>query len=74
VLEKILLLILEEHRGKALGVFLGLVASILFLTYGFWRALFIIFFIGIGYYLGKRIDENKNIDNWFKNLFSREKE
>jgi uncharacterized membrane protein len=67
--EKLLLLILEEHRGKALGILLGLIASILFISYGFWRSLFVIFCIVLGFFIGKRIDENHSFDNWLRQMF-----
>ncbi|WP_061214789.1 DUF2273 domain-containing protein [Syntrophomonas wolfei] len=67
--EKLLLLILEEHRGKALGILLGLIASILFISYGFWRSLFVIFCIILGFFIGKRIDENQSFDNWLRQMF-----
>jgi len=69
MLEKIVEYILNEHRGKAIGIFLGLVASILFISYGFWRTIFIVFCIMTGYLVGKKLDENANIDEWVKNLF-----
>ncbi len=69
MLERFLTIICEEHRGKAIGVAIGLVAAILFLSFGFWRALFIIFCIAIGYFIGKRIDEDKNFDQWIKKIF-----
>lgn len=40
MLEKIILYIMTEHRGKAIGITLGLVASILFVSYGFWQTIF----------------------------------
>lgn len=67
--EKIFIFILEEHRGKTIGIILGLLASILFISYGFWRTLFIIFCIALGYFIGKRLDENKNFDQWLKQMF-----
>ena len=69
MLEKIVLYVLTEHRGKAIGIFLGMVASILFVSYGFWRTLFIIFCIFTGYVIGKRLDENTDLEGWIKNLF-----
>ncbi|MGI6469033.1 MAG: DUF2273 domain-containing protein [Syntrophomonadaceae bacterium] len=60
----------QEHRGKTVGVILGLVASILFVTLGFWRTIFIIICLSIGYYIGKRVDEHHSFNNWletFKN-------
>ena len=69
MLERIILYVLTEHRGKALGIILGLIASILFISYGFWRTIFIIFCIFLGYVIGKKLDENANLETWIKNLF-----
>lgn len=67
--EKLLLIIMEEHRGKAIGIILGLLAGILVITYGFWRTLFIIFCIAAGYLIGKKLDENQSFDNWLRKVF-----
>ncbi|MGI6453350.1 MAG: DUF2273 domain-containing protein [Syntrophomonadaceae bacterium] len=69
--EKLLASLLNEHRNKTIGVLLGLVASILFITIGFWKVLFIIVFIGIGFFIGKRLDDNKSLDNWLDNIFKK---
>lgn len=69
MLEKIVLYLMTEHRGKVIGICLGLLASILFISYGFWRTLFIVACILAGYFIGKKIDENTNLEIWFKNLF-----
>ena len=67
--ENLFRIIFEEHRGKAIGIVLGLVASILFISYGFWRTIFIIVCIALGFFIGKEIDENKNFDQWLKYMF-----
>lgn len=67
--ENILRIIIEEHRGKAIGIALGLLASILFINYGFWRTIFIIICITLGYFIGRELDEKKNFDQWFKHIF-----
>jgi len=69
MLEKIILYVITEHRGKTIGILLGLVASILFISYGFWRTIFIVFCIAVGYLIGKKLDENADLEVWMKNLF-----
>lgn len=67
--ERLLTLIVEEHRGKAIGILLGLIASILFVSYGFWKTIFIIFCLFAGYFVGKKIDENKSLESWIQKIF-----
>jgi uncharacterized membrane protein len=69
VWENILRIIFEQHRGKAIGIVLGLIASVLFISYGFWRTIFIIVCISLGFFIGKEIDEKKNFDQWLKRMF-----
>ncbi|CFX49495.1 Protein of unknown function DUF2273 [Syntrophomonas zehnderi OL-4] len=69
MLEKLFMLIITEHRGKFIGILLGLLASILFISYGFWRTIFVIFCIAMGYFIGKKIDESASFEIWIKNLF-----
>lgn len=67
--ENILRIIIEQHRGKAIGIIMGLLASILFINYGFWRTIFIIICIALGFFIGKELDEKKNFDQWLKRMF-----
>lgn len=67
--EKVLLLLLQEHRGKVLGILIGLLAAILVVSYGFLKALFIMICIGLGYFIGKKIDEKQDLDVWLKDVF-----
>lgn len=67
--EKLLIYIMDEHRGKAIGVTLGLLASILFISFGFWQTIFILLCILVGYQVGKKIDEQVDLELWIKNLF-----
>lgn len=57
------------HRGKAIGVVLGLIFGLFAALFGFWKTLFIAICIGIGYLLGKRADEKGSfqhlLDRWF---------
>jgi uncharacterized membrane protein len=69
VWENLLRMIFEQHRGKAIGIIMGLLASILFINYGFWRTIFIIICIAVGFFIGKELDEKKNFDEWLKRMF-----
>lgn len=69
MLERLFTFIYEEHRAKAIGVVIGLLAAVLFLSFGFWRTLFIVICIVLGYIIGKRIDEDKNFEQWIKRIF-----
>ncbi len=67
--EQVIELLLVQHRGKTIGVSLGLLASILFVSFGFLRTLFIIICITVGYFIGKQLDDKKNFDSWLKHMF-----
>ncbi|MGE5404802.1 MAG: DUF2273 domain-containing protein [Candidatus Saccharibacteria bacterium] len=65
MLEQIIVFIMENHRGKALGLILGLLVGILIISYGFWKAMFIVVCIVLGFIIGKAVDDNADFDNWF---------
>ncbi|MBZ4662405.1 MAG: hypothetical protein JG776_87 [Caloramator sp.] len=50
-----------ENKGKILGVATGLVFSILVLLIGFFKTIFIVFCVLLGYYIGNKIDNKENI-------------
>lgn len=66
--EKWILLIISRHRGKIVGLLLGLTISSLWLTIGFWRTLFLIFFTGLGFLLGKFFDESRSLRRWVERI------
>lgn len=47
----------EHHRFKVIGLLLGLVLSLLVIHYGPLLTLFIVLCVGIGYYVGKKLDD-----------------
>jgi uncharacterized membrane protein len=61
---KLLMEIFITHKGKVIGVLLGLVFGLFTIIFSFWKAIFISICIIIGFYLGKRVDENEE----FKSL------
>ncbi|WP_366922481.1 DUF2273 domain-containing protein [Metallumcola ferriviriculae] len=50
----------NNHRGKFLGIIIGLTFGLLTALVGFWQTLFISICIVIGYLIGKRMDENES--------------
>lgn len=62
--------ILANHRGKLLGIIIGLIFSLMVIGLGFFQTVFIASCIYIGYIIGKRIDDQDNlrdiIDYFFK--------
>lgn len=66
---RILQEIIDHHRGKALGVILGLIFGWFAISYGFLKAIFVSICIIVGYIIGKRIDENGDVKKAFDRLF-----
>ncbi len=58
----------STHRGGIIGAAIGLLIAVAILLMGFFRVLFIAILAGIGYYIGKRIHEDRD---YIKNLLDR---
>ena len=58
----------NSHHGGINGALIGFFLAIAILLLGFFTMLFIAIFAGIGYYIGKRIHEDKD---YIKNLLDR---
>jgi uncharacterized membrane protein len=56
------------HRGGINGALIGFLLAVAILILGFFTVLFIAIFAGIGYYVGKRIHDDKD---YIKNLLDR---
>jgi uncharacterized membrane protein len=61
MLKEALLNYFNKNRGKCIGTALGIIIAVLMLIIGFFRVLFIIICAAIGYYIGKKIDNNESI-------------
>lgn len=50
----------DEHKGKIIGIAVGLVVGVFILRYGFWRTAFVAALVAVGLWLGTVADE----DGW----------
>lgn len=49
------------NKGKVNGVIIGLLFAILVISIGFFKTLFLAICVFIGYYIGKKSDNNESI-------------
>jgi uncharacterized membrane protein len=61
--------LLDNHRGKLLGLALGLLIGLLIISFGFWKSLLVVLCVVIGYFLGKHIDEGGGPGDWWERYF-----
>ncbi|AFQ43049.1 DUF2273 domain-containing protein [Desulfosporosinus meridiei] len=62
---------LDNHPGKLLGTSIGFMLGLLFVTLGFWQTLVLVLFAVIGFVLGKRQDEHKDLSAWVEKTFNK---
>jgi len=48
--------ILARNWGKLVGAAVGLILGIIIVSFGFWKALFLLICIVLGYMVGSRLD------------------
>lgn len=60
----------DNHRGKILGISLGLVFGWFTIVYGIIKAVFVSFCIAVGFYVGKKIDENTDWRLFWNKIFN----
>ena len=64
-----ILSLLSDYKGRVLGAIIGLVASLLIINFGVVLATFIMFCIGIGYYIGLRYDNREDFRDIVEDIF-----
>ncbi len=58
---KIMHEIWEDYRGRLIGVVIGLTIGLLFLYMGFFRTIFLLICIGLGFFIGNRVDNKEEL-------------
>lgn len=61
--------ICNNHRGKAIGIGIGLIFGLLAVMIGLLKTLFVAICVGAGYVLGKRADEKGDLHKIIDRLF-----
>jgi uncharacterized membrane protein len=51
------------YRGRLLGVLIGIFCGFLYLFSGFWDMLIFALIVYVGYYFGRRVDEQQMLFN-----------
>ena len=64
---------LKNHKFTVLFVAIGLVLTILFFTFGFWRTLLLLVILGLCFLIGYLLDQGgpDSIKEFFTKLFSK---
>lgn len=60
--------IITNHRGKAIGIILGLIFGLLTVVLGFWKTFFVALCIAIGYIVGRRLDNDEDFKEWIDKI------
>ena len=61
----------ENHPGKLIGTIIGFVLGLMVVILGFWRTLVLALFVGMGFLIGKRRDDQKSLLSWIERFFER---
>lgn len=59
--KQLLINFFSDKTKAKIGAIIGLVISIFILTIGFFKTLFIVICISLGYYIGKKKDDGENV-------------
>lgn len=68
---KLLFYVLENHRGKVIGVIIGLIFGICIVAGNFWAAVVIIICLLVGFYIGKKVDDRVDFKQVVDKIFDK---
>lgn len=54
---------------KWIGALIGLIASLMLIFLGFWKAVFVALCVGLGYIVGQRLDGDQSFSEFIGRLF-----
>ncbi len=62
---------LATKKGRLMGVLVGILLGFAIMKYGFWKTLFIMICAGLGYFIGKRIDDQRGFEDILEQVLPR---
>lgn len=65
---------LIRNKGKTIGTLFGFIIAILVISIGFFKTLFIVLCTWLGYFLGKKTDNQENIREIIERILPPSKE
>ncbi|HHV26218.1 DUF2273 domain-containing protein [Anaerosalibacter bizertensis] len=60
--------LLDNNKGRTIGAIIGFIVSILILTIGFFKTLFIVICTGLGYFFGKKSDNQEDLKEFLNKI------
>ncbi|MDK2820079.1 MAG: hypothetical protein PWP31_44 [Clostridia bacterium] len=61
----------REHRGKFIGISIGFIFGLMTAIIGFGKTLFISLCVALGFFVGKRIDQGQDIEEFWQRFRDR---
>ena len=58
----------ENSRWRVIGVISGLVIGILFLLLGFFQTIFLLICVGLGFFIGNKLDKKEDLMDFLDRL------
>lgn len=59
----------KKYRGRVLGLLIGFVFSLLWVTIGFAETVLVLLIVGVGYLVGAYYDGNFDLNAWLAYFF-----
>ncbi|GGE10370.1 hypothetical protein GCM10011571_09590 [Marinithermofilum abyssi] len=59
----------ETHRGRVVGTVVGFVLGLIYLIVGFWKTMVFGLFVGVGFWIGHRMDRRDDVGEVLENIF-----
>ena len=60
--------LINDHMGKVVGGFLGLLVALIIVAFGFWKGVFIIICIVGGIFIGARAEKHEGVRNFLERI------